>query len=49
MRGETQSLTSVTLGTSTDINRIDYSIKEINEKLHYNFPTCSKEKLGLYE
>lgn len=43
MRGETQSLTSVTLGASTDINRIDNAIKEINEKfyLHYNFTQFS--------
>lgn len=39
MRGETQSLTSVTLGSSTDVNRIDNALKEVNEKfyLHYNF------------
>lgn len=43
MREETQSLTSVTLGSSTDVNRIDNAIKEINEKfyLHYNFPPYS--------
>lgn len=39
MRGETQSLTSVTLGSSNDLNRIENSIKEENKKfyLHYNF------------
>lgn len=43
MRGETQSLTTVTLGSSTDVYRIDNAIKEENEKfyLHYNFPPFS--------
>lgn len=43
MRGETQSLTTVTLGSSPDVNRIDNAIKEENEKfyLHYNFPPFS--------
>jgi len=45
MRGKTQSLTSVTLGSSNDVNRIDNAIKdkEVNEKfyLHYNFPPFS--------
>lgn len=39
MRGETQSLTSVTLGACVDAQRIDSSLKEVNERfyLHYNF------------
>ncbi|WGH24940.1 MAG: polyribonucleotide nucleotidyltransferase [Candidatus Shikimatogenerans bostrichidophilus] len=38
-RGETQCLTTVTLGNSLDINRIDNLVVESNEKfyLHYNF------------
>ncbi|WP_185877829.1 polyribonucleotide nucleotidyltransferase [Blattabacterium cuenoti] len=42
-RGETQSLTTVTLGSSIDANRIDNVIMENNEKfyLHYNFPPFS--------
>lgn len=49
MRGETQSLTSVTLGSSTDINRIDNAIKEENEKfyLHYNFQPFSTGEIKL--
>lgn len=43
IRGETQSLASVTLGASPDVQRIDSSLKEINERfyLHYNFPPFS--------
>lgn len=42
-RGETQSLTTVTLGSSLDVNRIDNAIMEDQEKfyLHYNFPPFS--------
>ncbi|WP_185877306.1 polyribonucleotide nucleotidyltransferase [Blattabacterium cuenoti] len=42
-RGETQSLTTVTLGSSLDANRIDNVVMENNEKfyLHYNFPPFS--------
>ncbi|NQU50978.1 MAG: polyribonucleotide nucleotidyltransferase, partial [Bacteroidetes bacterium] len=39
-RGETQSLTSVTLGTKMDIKKIDNATYQGTEKflLHYNFP-----------
>lgn len=42
-RGETQSLTTVTLGTSLDVNRIDNATYVGQEKfyLHYNFPPFS--------
>ncbi len=42
-RGETQSLTSVTLGSLLDANRIDSVITQEEEKfyLHYNFPPFS--------
>ncbi|AWU43568.1 polyribonucleotide nucleotidyltransferase [Blattabacterium sp. (Cryptocercus kyebangensis)] len=42
-RGETQSLTTVTLGSSLDANRINNVIMENQEKfyLHYNFPPFS--------
>ncbi|WGH28194.1 MAG: hypothetical protein NHG07_00830 [Candidatus Shikimatogenerans bostrichidophilus] len=42
-RGETQTLTTVTLGSSMDVNKIDNVIIEYNEKfyLHYNFPPFS--------
>ncbi|WP_342226918.1 polyribonucleotide nucleotidyltransferase [Candidatus Walczuchella endosymbiont of Icerya purchasi] len=42
-RGETQSLTTVTLGSSVDANRIDNALKEEKEKfyIHYNFPPFS--------
>ncbi|GAB5557635.1 MAG: polyribonucleotide nucleotidyltransferase [Schleiferiaceae bacterium] len=42
-RGETQSLTTVTLGTSQDANRIDNVTLVGEEKfyLHYNFPPFS--------
>ena len=42
-RGETQSLTTVTLGSSLDVNRID-SVTHVGEEdfyLHYNFPPFS--------
>ena len=42
-RGETQSLTTVTLGTSMDENRLDTVTKVGSERfyLHYNFPPFS--------
>ncbi|WGH27573.1 MAG: polyribonucleotide nucleotidyltransferase [Candidatus Shikimatogenerans bostrichidophilus] len=42
-KGETQTLTTVTLGSSLDINKIDNVVIEYNEKfyLHYNFPPFS--------
>ncbi len=42
-RGETQSLTTVTLGTSMDVNVIDAPTFQGEEKfyLHYNFPPFS--------
>ena len=42
-RGETQSLTSLTLGAKTDTLLIDNALENYNEKfiLHYNFPAFS--------
>lgn len=42
-RGETQSLTTVTLGTSLDANRLDGATFQGEERfyLHYNFPPFS--------
>jgi polyribonucleotide nucleotidyltransferase len=42
-RGETQSLTSLTLGTKLDQMMIDNALEHYNEKfiLHYNFPGLS--------
>ena len=42
-RGETQSLTTVTLGSATDVNRIDGVTEQGSERfyLHYNFPPFS--------
>ncbi len=42
-RGETQSLTAMTLGSSLDANRIDSVITQHDQKfyLHYNFPPFS--------
>ena len=42
-RGETQSLSTVTLGTALDVNRIDNVTSQGSEKfyLHYNFPPFS--------
>ena len=42
-RGETQSFTTVTLGTALDFNRIDAATMTGDEKfyLHYNFPPFS--------
>lgn len=49
MRGSTQSLSYVTLGSSIDANRIDNAIKNGDEKfyLHYNFPPFSTGEIGL--
>ena len=42
-RGETQSLTTVTLGSATDVNRLDGVTHQGSEDfyLHYNFPPFS--------
>lgn len=42
-RGETQSLSTVTLGSSLDVDRIDSIVEEYEKKfyLHYNFPPFS--------
>lgn len=42
-RGETQALTSLTLGAPTDSQMIDNALEHYNEKfiLHYNFPALS--------
>src|SRR6185437_7205807 len=42
-RGETQSLCSITLGTSSDEQMVDGLIEEYSQKfmLHYNFPSYS--------
>ncbi len=42
-RGETQSLTTVTLGSATDVNRLDGVTYQGHENfyLHYNFPPFS--------
>ena len=42
-RGETQSLTAITLGTSKDANMVDSVVTQHDEKffLHYNFPPFS--------
>jgi len=42
-RGETQSLTTVTLGTSREANVIDLPSEQGEERfyLHYNFPPFS--------
>lgn len=47
-RGETQSLTSVTLGTKNDEQTIDGLIDEYTKKfmLHYNFPPFSVGEVG---
>ncbi|HSM47158.1 MAG TPA: polyribonucleotide nucleotidyltransferase, partial [Draconibacterium sp.] len=48
-RGETQSLTSVTLGTKMDIKKIDGVTFQGTEKflLHYNFPPFSVGEAGV--
>jgi polyribonucleotide nucleotidyltransferase len=47
-RGETQSLTSVTLGTKNDEQTIDGLVEEYTKKfmLHYNFPPFSVGEVG---
>lgn len=47
-RGETQSLTSVTLGTKNDEQVIDGLVEEYTKKfmLHYNFPPFSVGEVG---
>lgn len=42
-RGETQSLTTITLGSSLDVDRVDSIVGEYDKKfyLHYNFPPFS--------
>jgi polyribonucleotide nucleotidyltransferase len=47
-RGETQSLTSITLGTKNDEQTIDGLIDEYSKKfmLHYNFPPFSVGEVG---
>ncbi|YBU89294.1 MAG: polyribonucleotide nucleotidyltransferase [Candidatus Walczuchella monophlebidarum] len=40
-RGETQSLTTVTLGSSVDANRIDNALEKEKFYIHYNFPPFS--------
>lgn len=49
IRGETQSLTSVTLGSFADSHRIDSSIEESNKRfyLHYNFPPFSTGEIKI--
>lgn len=46
-RGETQSLTTITLGSSLDVNRIDNAIMEDQEKfyIHYNFMPFSTREI----
>lgn len=48
-RGETQSLTAVTLGSSKDANMVDSVITQHDEKffLHYNFPHSLQVKQDL--
>jgi polyribonucleotide nucleotidyltransferase len=47
-RGETQSLTSVTLGTKNDEQTVDGLVEEYSKKfmLHYNFPPFSVGETG---
>jgi polyribonucleotide nucleotidyltransferase len=47
-RGETQSLTSLTLGTKSDEQTVDGLIEEYSKKfmLHYNFPPFSVGEVG---
>ncbi len=47
-RGETQSLTTVTLGTKNDEQTVDGLIEEYTKKfmLHYNFPPFSVGEVG---
>jgi len=47
-RGETQSLTSITLGTKNDEQNIEGLVEEYSKKfmLHYNFPPFSVGEVG---
>ncbi len=47
-RGETQSLTSITLGTKNDEQTVDGLVEEYSKKfmLHYNFPPFSVGEVG---
>ena len=47
-RGETQSLTTVTLGTKNDEQTVDGLVEEYSKKfmLHYNFPPFSVGEVG---
>ncbi len=47
-RGETQSLTTITLGTKNDEQTIDGLVEEYSKKfmLHYNFPPFSVGEVG---
>ena len=47
-RGETQSLTTVTLGTKNDEQMVDGLLEEYTKKfmLHYNFPPFSVGEVG---
>ncbi len=47
-RGETQSLTTVTLGTKNDAQTVDGLLEEYSKKfmLHYNFPPFSVGEVG---
>ncbi|WP_343154634.1 polyribonucleotide nucleotidyltransferase [Buchnera aphidicola (Pseudoregma panicola)] len=49
-RGQTQSLVSVTLGTSRDAQNLDELLgdKTDNFLFHYNFPSYSVGEIGLY-
>ncbi|WGH26782.1 MAG: polyribonucleotide nucleotidyltransferase [Candidatus Bostrichicola ureolyticus] len=46
-RGETQSLTTITLGSSLDVNKIDNALMEDQEKfyIHYNFMPFSTREI----
>lgn len=48
-RGETQALSTVTLGSSLDINKIDNAIMRSKQRfyLHYNFPPFSTGEIKL--
>ncbi|WGS83082.1 MAG: polyribonucleotide nucleotidyltransferase [Candidatus Karelsulcia muelleri] len=48
-RGETQALSTVTLGSSLDVNKIDNVILQDQQKfyLHYNFPPFSTGEIKL--
>ncbi|MFU7501781.1 MAG: polyribonucleotide nucleotidyltransferase [Candidatus Karelsulcia muelleri] len=48
-RGETQALSTVTLGSSLDVNKIDNAILRAKQRfyLHYNFPPFSTGEIKL--